>query len=62
MRSSGRVTTEGDTLYYEVRGHGPALLMIPGGGGDGGSYSAVADILSDEFTVITIVAEMPEAP
>src|SRR5262245_324305 len=53
MRSSGRVTTEGDTLYYEVRGHGPALLMIPGGGGDGGSYSAVADILSDEFTVIT---------
>jgi hypothetical protein len=27
--------------------------MIPGGGGDGSSYSFVADILSDEFKVIT---------
>jgi pimeloyl-ACP methyl ester carboxylesterase len=50
---SCRITTEGDELYYEVRGHGRPLLMIPGGGGDGGSYSAVADILSDEFKVIT---------
>jgi pimeloyl-ACP methyl ester carboxylesterase len=49
----GRVTAEGDKLYYEVRGRGAPLLMIPGGGGDGGSYSAVADILSDEFKVIT---------
>jgi pimeloyl-ACP methyl ester carboxylesterase len=51
--TSGRVTTEGDELYYEVRGQGPPLLMIAGGGGDGGAYSAVADILSDEFMVIT---------
>jgi pimeloyl-ACP methyl ester carboxylesterase len=50
---SRRVTTEGYELYYEVRGHGSPLLMIPGGGGDGGSYSAVADILSDKFKVIT---------
>jgi pimeloyl-ACP methyl ester carboxylesterase len=48
----GRVTVEGDELYYEVRGQGAPLLIIPGGGGDGGSYSAVADILSDEFKVI----------
>lgn len=48
-----RVTTEGDELYYEVRGRGHPLLMIPGGGGDGGIYSAVADILSDEYKVIT---------
>jgi len=25
---SGRVTTEGDELYYEVRGQGQPLLMI----------------------------------
>ena len=49
---SGRVTTEGDELYYEVRGQGQPLLMIPAGGGDGDYYSAVADILSDEFKVI----------
>jgi pimeloyl-ACP methyl ester carboxylesterase len=50
---SGRVTTEGDELYYEVRGQGQPLLMIPGGGGDGGSYSLIVEILSDEYKVIT---------
>jgi len=49
----GKVTTEGDDLYYEIRGQGQPLLMIPGGGGDGGAYAAVADLLSDEFKVIT---------
>jgi pimeloyl-ACP methyl ester carboxylesterase len=53
MVQSGHVTTEGDLLYYEVRGKGRPLLMIPGGGGDGGMYSLIADILSDEFKVIT---------
>jgi pimeloyl-ACP methyl ester carboxylesterase len=50
---TGRITTEGDDLHFEVRGKGEPLLMIPGGGGDGGSYAAVAEILADEFTVIT---------
>ena len=50
---SDRVTTEGDELYYEVRGQGQPLLMISGGGGDGGSYSLVAEILSDEYNIIT---------
>jgi pimeloyl-ACP methyl ester carboxylesterase len=50
---SGRVTTEGDELYYEVHAEGLPLLLIPGGGGDGGSYSLIADILSDQFKVIT---------
>ena len=50
---SGRVKIEGDELYYEVRGQGQPLLMISGGGGDGGSYSLIAEILSDEYKVIT---------
>jgi pimeloyl-ACP methyl ester carboxylesterase len=50
--NSGCATTEGDELYYEVRGQGQPLLMIPGGGGDGGSYSLVAKILSREYRVI----------
>jgi len=55
---SGRVTTEGDDLYYEVRTQGqtdgkPPLLMIAPGGGDGWQYSYVADILADEYKVIT---------
>jgi hypothetical protein len=50
--NSGCATTEGDELYYEARGQGQPLLMIPGGGGDGGSYSLVAKILSREYRVI----------
>lgn len=50
---AGRVTTEGDDLYYEVRGDGKPLLMIPPAGGDGWQYSYVADILADQYTVIT---------
>lgn len=33
---SGRLTADGADLYYEVRGAGPALLMISGAGGDAG--------------------------
>jgi len=47
------ISTEGDDLYCEVRGEGEPLLMISGGGGDAGFFSFVADILSDEFKVIT---------
>jgi pimeloyl-ACP methyl ester carboxylesterase len=50
---TGCVTTEGDELYYEVRGRGQPLLMIAGGGGDARIYSFVAQILSDEYKVIT---------
>jgi pimeloyl-ACP methyl ester carboxylesterase len=56
------VTTEGDELYYEVRGQGQPLLMIPGGGGDGGSYSLIAEILSDEYRSLrTTAVPMPGA-
>src|SRR3989442_1743620 len=50
---SGRVTTEGDDLYYEVRGQGQPLLMIAPAGGDGWQYSFVADILADVYKIIT---------
>ncbi|QED45980.1 alpha/beta fold hydrolase [Cytobacillus dafuensis] len=53
MVKTGRVTSEGDELYFEVRGQGVPLLMISGGGGDAGFYSYVADILADEYQVIT---------
>jgi hypothetical protein len=51
--TTGRVATEGDEIYYECRGQGQPLLMIPGGYGDAGVYSFVADILADEFKVIS---------
>lgn len=43
----------GATLYYEVRGSGPVLLMIPGGPTDAGMFTGLADLLADRYTVVT---------
>jgi pimeloyl-ACP methyl ester carboxylesterase len=51
--TTGCVLTENDELYYEVRGQGAPLLLISGGGGDAGFFSLVADLLADEYKVIT---------
>jgi pimeloyl-ACP methyl ester carboxylesterase len=40
-------------LYYEVRGGGPPVLFIMGATGDGGHFTRVAELLADEFTVVT---------
>jgi pimeloyl-ACP methyl ester carboxylesterase len=40
-------------LYYELRGDGPSLLLIMGATGDGGTFARFAELLADEFTVIT---------
>ena len=47
------VEVNGTTLYYEVRGQGPPFLMIPGTPGYSGHYVPVAELLADEFTVVT---------
>lgn len=44
---------DGAGLYCELRGSGPALLMISGARGDAGYYTGVAEELADAFTVIT---------
>jgi pimeloyl-ACP methyl ester carboxylesterase len=43
----------GASLYYEVRGSGPVLLMIPGGPMDAGGFAALADRMADQYTVVT---------
>jgi acetyltransferase/esterase len=43
----------GATLYYETRGGGPLLLLIPGGSGDAGSFERVAPALAESFTVVS---------
>ncbi|MFF4112914.1 alpha/beta fold hydrolase [Streptomyces sp. NPDC001714] len=51
--AEGMLAVDGARLHCEVRGTGPALLMISGAGGDAGYYSAIAGDLADAFTVIT---------
>lgn len=50
---SGSITVNGTDIYHEIRGRGPSVAFIAGGGGDGGTYDAVAALLADEFTVLT---------
>ncbi|QYC41036.1 putative hydrolase [Nonomuraea coxensis DSM 45129] len=50
---TGTLTTPGATLYHEVRGSGPILLLICGGVYDAAGFSALAATLADRYTVIT---------
>lgn len=43
--------------YYELRGRGPTIVLIPSGEGDCGSFEKVAVALSREFAVLTF--DMP---
>jgi pimeloyl-ACP methyl ester carboxylesterase len=43
----------GANIYHERRGSGPSVLFIAGATGDSGHFQRVAEILSDEFTVVT---------
>ena len=58
MNSTAPVTTErlrvpGASLYYEVRGSGPVLLMMPGGPADAGVFRRIAEALASDYTVVT---------
>jgi pimeloyl-ACP methyl ester carboxylesterase len=43
----------GGQVYYEVRGSGPVLLMMPGGPADAATFRKIEDALASRFTVVT---------
>ena len=43
----------GAELYYEKQGTGPAVLLIAGSTGDAGNFTRAADLLADQFTIVT---------
>src|SRR5579872_4396315 len=43
----------GANLYYEVRGTGPVLIMLPGGPADAATFRRIEDDLARRFTVVT---------
>jgi pimeloyl-ACP methyl ester carboxylesterase len=47
------VTVNGTELYHEIRGTGPPALLIMGATGDGGRFNALAELVADEFTVVS---------
>lgn len=51
--TSGTLEVPGAQLYYEVRGDGPLLVMVPGRKGTADSYRAVAGELATRYRVVT---------
>jgi pimeloyl-ACP methyl ester carboxylesterase len=51
--SSRKLKVPGASLYYEVRGSGPALLLMPGGPADATTFRSIEDSLARRYTVIT---------
>src|SRR3984893_7770218 len=43
----------GADLYYEVRGSGPVLLMMPGGPADATAFRSIAGQLAQHYMVVT---------
>jgi pimeloyl-ACP methyl ester carboxylesterase len=50
---NGMLQVSGANIYYEIRGSGPLLLLIHGGGGDADKFHNVADHLANWYTVVT---------
>ncbi|PEJ84412.1 alpha/beta hydrolase [Bacillus toyonensis] len=50
---NGTLQVLGASIYYEVRGSGPILLLIHGGGGDADKFHNIADHLAKWYTVVT---------
>ncbi|MFL6427539.1 MAG: alpha/beta fold hydrolase [Acidobacteriaceae bacterium] len=50
--TSHTLKAPGATLYYEIYGSGPVLLMIPGGPADAGVFTALARLLAERYTCV----------
>lgn len=47
------VRVNGMDFYCEKSGSGPTIVLVPDGGNDCGPYGKLAELLSDEYTVLT---------
>src|SRR5256885_14399198 len=48
-----KLQVPGATLYYEIRGSGPVLLMMPGGPADAGAFRNIAEPLAAHYAGVT---------
>lgn len=53
LTTSNTLRVPGASLYYQVRGSGPLLLIIQGGDGDAEGSNGIVDHLVDSYTVVT---------
>jgi pimeloyl-ACP methyl ester carboxylesterase len=50
---SDHLEVNGARLHYEQRGAGQPVVFVPGGGVDAAHFAAVAQVLADEFRIVT---------
>lgn len=53
ISTTNTLKVPGASLYYEVRGSGPVLLMMPGGPADAGVFRNISGYLASDHTVVT---------
>jgi pimeloyl-ACP methyl ester carboxylesterase len=51
--TTGLVEANGTQLYHEIRGGGPPVVLIHGGGGYAGVFQPTAELLAATYTVVT---------
>ncbi|HTQ03673.1 MAG TPA: alpha/beta hydrolase [Polyangiaceae bacterium] len=51
--NEGTLSVPGARICYKVRGAGPVLLAIQGGGGTADATDGIADVLESEFTIVS---------
>jgi pimeloyl-ACP methyl ester carboxylesterase len=51
--ATGSLEVAGASVYFEVAGAGPVLLLIPGGASDAGDFARIIGPLADRYTVVT---------
>jgi pimeloyl-ACP methyl ester carboxylesterase len=50
---SNTLEVPGGSLYYEIRGSGPVLLLMPGGPADAATFRKIEDRLASRYSVVT---------
>jgi pimeloyl-ACP methyl ester carboxylesterase len=53
MSTYGMLAVQGAKLCFKVRGRGPLLLVLQGGGGNADASDGMASVLESEFTVVS---------
>lgn len=51
--SYGRLTVPGARICFKVRGAGPVLLVLQGGGGTADATDGIAEVLESELTIVS---------
>lgn len=53
IAKTGELAVPGASLYYQMRGAGPLLLVLQGGAADASGFDGISNHLLDRYTILT---------